>query len=96
MNETEFEKVSLSDMKILRLFVNTFTAYNKYYVLKREYLTHPIHMQLSQKQKVLSELFSDLPKPRLYFEHIQKKKKKKIAFVVNVFPKLLIFKNALT
>ena len=37
--------------KILRLFVNTWTAHNKYSVLNREYLTRPIDMQLSQKEK---------------------------------------------
>ena len=30
-------------------------------------------MQLSQKQKTFSELFSESPKPRLYFAHIEKK-----------------------
>ena len=43
--------------KILRLFVNTFSAYGKSSVLIREYLTHPIHMQLSQKQKSVSRFF---------------------------------------
>ena len=43
--------------KTIRLFVNTFTAYDKDSVLNREYLTHSIHMQLSQKQKTLSEFF---------------------------------------
>ena len=59
--------------KILRLFVNTFTAYGKYFVLNREYLTHPIHMQLSQKEKTLSEFFSEFLKSRFNFEHIEKR-----------------------
>ena len=58
--------------KILTLFVNTFTAYDKYSVLNREYLKHPIDMQLSQKQKAFSEFFSAFLKSRLNFEHIQK------------------------
>ena len=33
-------------------------------------------MQLSQKQKALSECFSEFLKSRLNFEHIEKKKKK--------------------
>ena len=45
--------------KILRLFVNTFTAYDKSSVLDTEYLTHPIHMQPSQKQRAFSEFFSN-------------------------------------
>ena len=59
--------------KILRLFVNTFTAYDKYCVLNREYLTQPIHMQLSQKQKTFSQFFSAFLKSRLNLEHIQEK-----------------------
>ena len=58
--------------KILRLFLNTFTTYDKYSVLNRKYLTHLIHMQLSQKQKIFSKLFSVSLKFRLNFEHIQK------------------------
>ena len=58
--------------KILRLFVNTFTAYDKYSVLNMEYLKPPIDMQLSRKQKAFSEFFSAFLKSRLNFEHIQK------------------------
>ena len=53
----EFEKVTLSDIQILRLFFNTFAAYGKSSVLNRKYLTHPIHLQLSEKQKTLSSFF---------------------------------------
>ena len=59
--------------KILRLFLNTFTAYDKYSVLNREYLTHLIHKQLSQKQETISEFFSKFLKSRLNFEPIKKK-----------------------
>ena len=58
--------------KILRLFVNTFTAYDKYSVLNREYLKHPIDMQLARKQKTFFQFFSAFLKSRLNFEHIQK------------------------
>ena len=58
--------------KILRLFVNTFTDYDKYSVLNREYLKHPIDIQLSQKQ-TFSQLFSASSKSKLNFEHFQKK-----------------------
>ena len=58
--------------KILRLFVKTFTAYDKYSVLNRECLKHPIDMQLSQKQKTFSEFFSAFLKSKLNFKHIQK------------------------
>ena len=58
--------------KYLILFVNTFTAYDKYSVLNREYLKHPIDMQLSQKEKTFSEFFSSFYKSGWNFEHIQK------------------------
>ena len=47
----EFEKVSLDDMESLKT-VNTFTADDKYSLLKRDNLTQPIQMQLSKKQKI--------------------------------------------
>ena len=58
--------------KILRPFVNTFTAHHKYSVLNKQYLLHPIHMQLTQKQKTFSEFFSAFLKSWWNFEHIQK------------------------
>ena len=36
---------------MLRLFVNTLTANEKYCLLNRDNLMQPIQMQLSQKQK---------------------------------------------
>ena len=52
-------KLSLLEIcKILRLFLNTFTAYNKNSGVNREYLTHLSQMQLSQKLKTFSEFFS--------------------------------------
>ena len=42
---------------MLGLFLNTFIAYDKCSVLNTEYLTQPIHMQLSQKQKHFSFFF---------------------------------------
>ena len=73
MKNIEFEKSSLSDMINLKTVFNTFTAYDKYSVLSREHLTHPIHMELSKKQKTVSEFFSKFLKSRLNFEHIEKK-----------------------
>ena len=43
--------------KILGLFVNTLTVDDKHYVLNRDNLTQPIQIQLSQKQKTLSQFF---------------------------------------
>ena len=60
--------------KILRLFVNTFIAFDKSCVFSRECLRHPIHMELSQKQKNVSKFFFGFLKSRLHFEHIPKKR----------------------
>ena len=48
--------------KSLRLFVDTFTVDDKYFLLTKENLTQPIQMQLSQKQKTLSQFFSQFLK----------------------------------
>ena len=58
---------------ILRLFVNTLTANDKYSLLNRWNLTQPIHILFSQKQKTLSQFFSAFSKSTLNFEHFQKK-----------------------
>ena len=55
--QQSLKKSLLVILKILGLFVNTFTAYDKYFVLNREYLTHPIHMQLSQTQENFLNFF---------------------------------------
>ena len=42
---------------IVRLFVNTLTVNDKHYLLNRDNLTTAIQIQLSQKQKIFSEIF---------------------------------------
>ena len=42
-------------------------------VPNRDNLMQPIHMQLSQKLKIFSQLFNVFSKSRLIFEHLQKK-----------------------
>ena len=44
--------------KILRMFVNTLTADEKYSLLNNDNLRQPIQMKLSQKQKSFSDFFS--------------------------------------
>ena len=83
------KKLLLVICKILRLFVNTFTAHENSSVPNREYLTHPIHMHLSQKEKNFSEFFFPILKSRLNFQHIQTKRTP----IANVFPKLRTSKN---
>ena len=67
-----------------RPFVNTFTARDKYSALNRQYLQHPIDMQLSQKQKRFSQFLSPFLKSRSNFEYMEKK----MTLIANVFPKL--------
>ena len=59
--------------KILRLFVNTVTAVDKYSLLNRDKLTQPIQIQLSQKQKNSSNFLSRFLKSSLNFERFKKK-----------------------
>ena len=59
--------------KILRLFVNTLTDDDKYSLLYRDNLTQQIQILLSQKPKTFSQLFSEILKPTLNFEHFRKK-----------------------
>ena len=60
--------------KILRLFVNTLTADDKYSRLNRNNLTQRIHILLSQKKKTFSQFFAPFLKSILNFEHFQKKR----------------------
>ena len=55
------------------LLANTLPAKEKYPVVNREYLTIPIQMQLSQKQKTVPDLFAAFLKSRLSFEYFVKK-----------------------
>ena len=60
-------------MQTLGLLVNTLAADYKYPVLRRENLTIPIQMQLSQKQENFSQFFSAFLKFRLKIEYFAKK-----------------------
>ena len=63
------KKFLLVICNIFRLFVNTFTAYDKYSVLNREYLKQPNQMQLSIKTKDFFSIFFAVLKPILSFEY---------------------------
>ena len=58
---------------MLSLFPNIFTADGKDSPLNRDYLTQPIQKQLSQKEKNLSQFFSEVLTSTINFEHFQKK-----------------------
>ena len=59
--------------KMLRLFVNTLTADDKYFLVNRDNLTQSIQILLSQKEKTHSRSFFAFLKSPLNFEHFQKK-----------------------
>ena len=52
------EKSLLVIHKIVRLLVNTLTADDKHYLLNRANLGQPIHIQLSQKQRIILNFFA--------------------------------------
>ena len=68
-----WKKSRLLTCQILGLLRNTSAADEKYSVLNKDSLTIPIHMQLSQKQKTLSEFFTLFLKSRLNSNFIGKK-----------------------
>ena len=75
--------------KFIRLFLHILTAHDKYSLLNRHTLRQPIQMQLSQKEKTFSQLLAPFLKPRLNFEHFQKK----MTLIADVFSKLRTPKN---
>ena len=76
MKAIQFQKVSLSDFKILWLFLNKLTTDDKYSLLNRNNLLQHLQMQLSKKQKTFSGLFFFFAflKSRFIFESFQKKR----------------------
>ena len=68
------------------LLVQTLAADEKYPVLKRENLTTPIQMQLSQKENTFPQFLAAFLKSNLYLEYFQKKKI--ITLIDFAFPKL--------
>ena len=68
-----WKKSLLLTCQILGLLVNTLAADEKYPLLKRDNLTIPIQMQLSQKQKTFSQFFAAFLKSTLNFKHFESK-----------------------
>ena len=77
--------------KMLRLFVNTFTADDKYFSVLRGNFTQPIHIQLLQKRKTFSRFHAAFSTSRLNFQHFQKR----LTLIANIFPKLQTLKEGL-
>ena len=69
----QLEKSLLVLCKILRLFVNTLTADEKYSPLNRINLMQPIQILLSEKEKTFSEFFAPFLKSTLNYEPFQKR-----------------------
>ena len=68
-----WKKSLLVICKILRMLVNIMTTDDKCFLLNRDNLWQPTHMQLSDKEKTISQFFSQICKCRLNFEHFPKK-----------------------
>ena len=75
--------------KILKLFVNTFTADYNHYLLNRDNFAQRIQMQLSQKQKSFSEIFFAFFKSKFTFKQFPKK----MTLIGDVSPETPIPKN---
>ena len=73
LRQLNWKNVLLLTCKILGLFANRLAANDKYSVLNRVNLTIPVEMQLSQKQKNFSQVFSLFLNSSLNFEHFEKK-----------------------
>ena len=69
-----WEKSILVLWKILRLFVNTLTADDKYSPPHRDNLTQHIQTLISQKQKTFSQIFSAFLRSASNFEHFEWKR----------------------
>ena len=66
------------------MFVKTFTADDKYSLLNRDNLTHPIRTPLSQKHKAFSPYFLPSSKCTLNFEHFQEKDDPRSLFISEI------------
>ena len=73
LRQLSYKKSLLVICKISRQFINTPSVDGKYSLFKRDNLTQPIQMQVSRKQKNVSQFFSAFLKSNLTFEHFQKK-----------------------
>ena len=79
--------------KILRLFVNIFTADDKYSLPNRSNLTQLIQMILSLREKSFVNFFSGVLKYRLNFEHFQIKEMTRNQFRCNYQKDKKLFLN---
>ena len=71
MNAIELKKISLCEMQSLKNVL--LTVNEKYSLLNRDNLRHPIQMQLTQKNKTFSQFDAPFLKCRLNIEYFPKK-----------------------
>ena len=60
--------------EILGLFINTWTAEDKYFLRSSENFPQPIKMQRSRKQKTFYQVFAAFLKFTFKFKYFEKKK----------------------
>ena len=84
MKVIELEKFLLVTRTVLRLFVKTLTANDKYSFLSGDNSMQAIQMHLSQKLNFVSQFFSSFFESTLNFEHFLKN----VTFIAYVFLKL--------
>ena len=87
----ELQKSLLDTWKLFRPFFNTLTADDRYSLISKNKWMQTIHMHLSQKPKIFSELFCAFFEFVLNFEHFQTK----MTRIAYVFPKLSTTKDVL-
>ena len=87
----ELEKSLLVTWNVLRLFVNTLTADDKYSLISRENSMQTIQRYLPEKENMFSDWFSAFLESAWNFEYFQRK----MTLVAYVFPKLRTPKDAL-
>ena len=73
LRQLSYKKSLLVICKISRLFLNTLSADARYSFFNRDNLMQPIQMQVSRKQKTISQSFSAFLKSSLNFEHFHQK-----------------------
>ena len=79
-----WKKFLLVICKVLRMFVNIWTADDKCFLINRDKLRQKIQMHVSEKQKTFSQFFSSILKSRLNFRYFWKK----MSVIAELFPKL--------
>ena len=71
LKQLRWERSLLGICKILGLFVKTFTADGKCFLLNRDNLRKPIQIQLSEQEKKFPEFFCAILISTINFEHFQ-------------------------